>query len=249
MVATTVPQVLDVSCKEKESADGRWLDLYRVGGWSCFILAAMIVFAIAAYFIWPYTPGFTSLEAILTTLHENRVSGLMSLDLVMVLMSPLTIIPSLALYVALKRVNESYALIALALGLTGIVLCFVDRPLVEMVALSDLYAAATTDAARQQILAAGEAFHVMFNGTAWVLWNFFLCLSYMINEVLMLRGGGFRKSTAYLGLVLSVSGLGFWLPGIGTRLSLLGTAGGVAWYVLMGTDLLRLAGGAKASQA
>lgn len=187
-------------------------------------------------------------EAILTTLHENRISGLMSLHLMMVLMGPLTLIPSLALYVALKRVNESYALIALVLGLTGIVLCFVDRPLVEMVALSDQYAAATTDAARQQVLAAGEAFHVMFNGTAWVLWNFFLSFSYLIDEVLMIRCSGFRKSTAYLGLALSVSGLGFWLPGIGTLLSLLGTAGGVVWFVLMGTDLLRLARGAKTSQ-
>ncbi len=241
MARTTLPQVLDVSREEKESSDVRWLDLYRAGGWSCFILAATIVLAIVAYLIWPYTPGFTSLEAILTTLHENRLSGLMSLDLMMVLMGPLTIIPSLALYVALKRVNESYALIALVLGLTGIVLCFVDRPLVEMVALSDQYAAATTETARQQVLAAGEAFHVMFNGTAWVLWNFFLNFSYLIDEVLMLRGGGFRKSTAYLGLALSISGLGFWLPGIGIFLSLLGTAGGVVWYVLMGTDLLRLA--------
>lgn len=93
MARTTLPQVLDVSREEKESSDVRWLDLYRAGGWSCFILAATIVLAIVAYLIWPYTPGFTSLEAILTTLHENRLSGLMSLDLMMVLMGPLTIIP------------------------------------------------------------------------------------------------------------------------------------------------------------
>jgi multisubunit Na+/H+ antiporter MnhB subunit len=40
------------------TADPRWKDLYRIGGIASLLLAGLIAFAVIAYFIWPYTPGF-----------------------------------------------------------------------------------------------------------------------------------------------------------------------------------------------
>lgn len=119
------------------SVDPRWKDLYRIGGIASIAFPVMILLAIVAYFIWPYTPGFTSLENIYELLSNKPLEGLMSLDLMMVLMEPILILHLLALYVALKQVNESYALIALTLGLIGNVLILPARPLTEMVYLSD----------------------------------------------------------------------------------------------------------------
>ena len=61
--------------------------------------------------------------------------------------------------------NESYALLALVLGLIAAVLIVPARPISELFSLSELYAAATTDAARSQYLAAGEAILALFDGT------------------------------------------------------------------------------------
>ena len=64
---------------------------------------------------------------------------------------------TLALYVALGRVNESLMAIALALSLVEAVAFIVANPAMEMLYLSARYAAATTDAQRALFLSAGEA--------------------------------------------------------------------------------------------
>lgn len=225
--------------------DPRWRDLYRIGGITCLVIPASIVIAILVYFIWPYTPGFTHLETIFTLLHTNRLEGLLTLDLVMVLMIPVMIIHILALYVVLKQENASYALIALVLGLIGSVLILTARPLSEMVYLSDQYASATREITKSQYLAAGEAFHALFGGTAWLWWNILTGISYTISSFLMLKSDFFPKTTAYVGIVLFVLGSGFWLPGIGLVLSLLGTAGSVIWYLLQVRPFFQLTAGAS----
>jgi hypothetical protein len=231
--------------KEIENADPRWVDLYRIGFVACVLLAISIPLAILAYFIWPYTPGFTSLENIFATLQVDRLAGLMSLDLSVILLEPITILQVLALYVALKQVNESYALIALVLGLMGVILWLTSRPLVEMTYLSGQYAAAATEAAKNQYLAAGETFHALFNGTAWMLSQFMISISGTISDVLMLKSKYFSKATAYVGFVLAITGFTFWIPVIGIPMALVGTLGGTVWFVLMARDFFRLGWGSS----
>jgi hypothetical protein len=120
---------------DAESADARWKDLYRIGGIASLLVAASITFAVLAYFIWPYTPGVDSTESIFKTLHNNRLSGLIALDVLTVPIVLLNVLPLLALYAALKRVNESYALVALVLGLIAVPALFAARPVIEMVML------------------------------------------------------------------------------------------------------------------
>jgi hypothetical protein len=225
---------------KKHVVDPRWRDLYRIGFFACIAVPVSIALAVIAYFIWPYTPGFTSVAGILTLLHEDTFAGLVSLDLSVVILMPIMALHVLAIYAVLKQVSESYALLALVLGLMGIVLWLAARPLVEMVYLSDQYAAATTDSARNQYLAAGEALSALFNGTMWMLSQFLIAISYTIDALLMLRTSAFAKATAYVGLGIAVFGYGFWIPVIGPILSLLGTVFGIVWYVLMARDFFRL---------
>jgi hypothetical protein len=223
-----------------DGADRRWKDLYRVGFISSLALPAALVFAVLAFFIWPYTPGSTDVANILTVLHNDRIAGLMSLDLSVVILLPLLLMQLLAVYTALKNVSELYALLALILGITGVVLWLAARPLIEMAYLSDQYVAATTASARSSYLAAGEAVHAVFNGTNWLLSQFLINLSYITSCVLMLRSTVFSKATAYTGLGLALFGCAFWLPVIGPLLSLLSTIAGVIWYILMARDFFRL---------
>jgi hypothetical protein len=209
--------------------DPRWRELYRIGFVVCIVFPASIALAVIAYFIWPYTPGMTSVEGIFLLLQEDRLAGLMSLDLMMVILIPVIFLHLLALYVALKPVNESYALIALVFGLIANILILTARPLSEMVYLSNQYAAASSDAARAQYLAAGETFHALFGGTTWMWWNFLTGVSYTISCLLMLRSPYFSKATAYVGIALFIIGLGIYIPAL-VILSLISTIGTVVWY-------------------
>jgi MFS family permease len=220
-------------------ADPRWRSLYIIGGISCLLVATLIVLAIVAFFIWPYTPGMRSTESIFATLQSDRLGGLISLDLPMLLISLINVLPLLAFYVSLKQVNRSYALIALAIGLIAIALVVQSRPLVEIVLLSDQYAAATTDAAKIRYLAAGDVLLSYFSGTAWMIQTTLLALSGLINSALMLRSPLFGKTTAYIGLIISLLGLGFFIPVVGVPLLFLNTIGSVLFYILVARGLLQ----------
>ena len=92
---------------DPENSDPRWKGLYRIGGISSILVAAMIIFAIAAFFIWPFKPGTVTTENIFTVLQTDRVGGLMSLDLPFLITVLVNILPLLAIYAALKQKNES----------------------------------------------------------------------------------------------------------------------------------------------
>jgi hypothetical protein len=233
-----------------ETADPRWKDLYRIGGLASLLAALLVVVAVIAFFIWPYKPGNASTADILTALQTDRLGGLISLDLLMLVIVSVTILPALAMYVALKPVNESYALIALVLWLVAVGLIIPARPLVELVSLSGKYSTATTEAARSQYLAAGEALLAVFSGTAWLVFNVLSLVSGLISSLLMLRSKTFTKLTAYVGILNSLAGFGFLIPVIGLVLLLASTIGTPIWYLLVARTFFRLGWGkAAASQA
>jgi hypothetical protein len=149
--------------------DNRWKDLYRIAGIAAIISLIVIILGFITYFIWPFTPGVESAESILRFLQSNRLGGLISLDIFLFVGNLFSIMLFLALYVSLQEVNASYALIALVLGLIGLVLLIPSRPISELFTLSRLYAAAPNEAARSQYLAASEALLVLFNGTNWFM--------------------------------------------------------------------------------
>ena len=225
---------------EVETAKPRQKDIYIIGGITATTVAVLITFAIIAFFIWPYKPGFASAQSIFETLQKDRLGGLIALDLPMLVITPLNLLLYLAMYMALKRVNATYALIALILSLMAVVLLIPTRPLVELVTLSNSYAVATTQAARSQYLAAGEALLALFGGTAWMMASFFFPLAGLINSLLMLRTPLFHKATAYVGLGVCLVGLGFFLPAVGVGLLFLNTVGSVVWLGLMARDFFRL---------
>jgi hypothetical protein len=223
-----------------ETPDPRWKDLYRLAGFSGLLMASSILFAVVAYFIWPYKDGFISIRNIFDAMQTDRLAGLISLDLPMLLIAPINILVFLALYVALKRVNESYALIALVLALVAVALVIQCRPLAELTALSDKYAAATDAAEKMQYLAAGEALRSYMNGTAWIIQTIFFMVAGLINSLLMLRARFFHKATAWTGIIISLIGMGFFLPVIGLLFLFLNTIGSIPWCLLVARDFFRL---------
>lgn len=203
----------------------------------------VIVLGIVTYFIWPFTLGNETTESILLFLQSDRLGGLISLDIFLFVGNLFSITLFLALYVSLKQVNESYALIALALGLIAVVLLIPSRPIFELFTLSKLYSTAATEAAKSQYLAAGESLLALFNGTNWFMNTLLGGISLLISSVLMLRSNIYSKSTAYVGIITNAVVCGFFIPGIGVLLLFLSLPGYMIWYFLLARKFFQMVRG------
>jgi hypothetical protein len=221
--------------------DPRYKTLYRLGSIASLLIAVFIVLAIGAYLIWPYTANATTVEAIFSLLQTDRLGALISLDVSMLVIGPISMLLYLALYAALRQVDASVALIALVLNLLAVGLIIVCRPLVELVMLSDQYAAAADASEQMRLLAAGEVLRAQLDGTAWAMQTAFFMLAGLLNSSLMLRTPFFSKATAWLGIGISAIGLGFFLPAIGILFIFINTIGSVPWCLLMARYLFKIA--------
>lgn len=228
---------------ELSTFDPRWKDLYKLAGMAAIVSELVILLGIVTYFIWPYAPGVKTVESIFITLQSDPFGGLVSLDLFLFIGNLFGLFLFLALFVSLKQVNESYALAALAVGLVGLILLIPSRPLLEMLALSGKYTAATTEAAKSQVLAAGEALLALFDGTGWFLNTLLGALSLLVSSLLMLRSQTYSKATAYAGIITNVMVCGFFIPVVGKFLLFLSLPGYMAWYFLLAKRFFQMGRG------
>ena len=204
-----------------------------MAGVAAIVSELVILLGIVTYFIWPYAPGIKSTENILLLLQKDPLGGLVSLDLFLFVGNLFSIFLFLALYFSLKPVNESVALVALVLGLTGMVLLIPSRPIFEIFAISGKYAAATTEAAKNQYLAAAEALLALFDGTGWAMNTLLGALSLLASSVLMLRSGVYGRAAAFAGIITNILVCGFFIPVLGKLLLFLSLPGYMAWYFLL----------------
>ena len=220
-----------------------WKEIYTIAAIAAILSEIVLMIGIATVFIYPYAPGNISTESIFLLLQNDKLGGLISLDFHLVLGNLLGILLFLALYVSLKQVNKSYALIALVLGLIADVLIIPARPISELFSLSGLYATASTEVAKSQYLAAGEVLLSQFNGTGWFMNTFLGGFSLLISSLLMLRSSVFSKPTAYVGIITNTAVCLFFIPGIGMLFLFLSLPGYMIWYFQLTRRFLKLAQG------
>jgi len=230
---------------QAEVAGAGWKRLYEVGGVAALLSAVCIPLQMIVFIAWP-PPLDGTVSDWFRLFQTNRLIGLIDLDLLLVVDNVLLIPVLLALYVALRRTSESLMVIATALGIVGIVLFITSNPAIEMLSLSDRYAAATTDAQRTIYLAAGQAVLAGWQGTAFQVGYLLSSIAGIVIPVVMLRGTIFGKATAVLGILANAIGLGLYLPAIGIFLALFSVVFLELWYILLGRRLLQLGQGAAA---
>ncbi len=197
-------------------ADSRWQDLYKAGGASALISVALVLMAIVAHVVW-MPPAWSPGAAIdwFTRFQDSWLLGLLGLDLLIIVGLVLGTPIFLALYVALKRTNESAMVIATAFALVGTVLHLTSNTAFEMLSLSQGYAAATTEAQRATFLAAGEAKLAAYYGNAFPVSYVLGYVAKIVIGAVMLRSSVFGRTTAYVGILEGIIGLGNYVPNIG----------------------------------
>jgi hypothetical protein len=222
---------------DAETADSRWSWLYKIGGAAALFSVAIVPMQFVVFILWP--PPDTAIGWF-TLFQNNKLGGLLAFELLFPVNAAFGITTTLALYVALRRVNESLMAIALALGLVEAVAFIVARPAMEMLYLSERYAAATTDAQRALFLSAGEAVWATFNGTAFHMGYNIFSVYFLIVSVVMLRSYIFGRVTAYMGILAAILNWGLYVPKIGLLLSILSIVPLAIWLVLVARRLFQL---------
>jgi hypothetical protein len=139
---------------DADTVDFRRKGLCRIGGVATLIL---IVYSLVTMIQLTLLGGQPSTaKEIFTLLQNNRLVGLLRLDVLTVLVMPLYYLLFAGVYVALRRSNGDYAALATALAFIGVTLFLATPSVFSMLYLSDQYAAATTEAQKSLFLAAGE---------------------------------------------------------------------------------------------
>ncbi|MFZ0734339.1 MAG: hypothetical protein WAM79_18605 [Candidatus Sulfotelmatobacter sp.] len=221
-----------------------WDLLCRAGGVAAFIflvycLATMVQMSVLG------GPPSTVAEAF-RVLQQNKVVGLLRLDFPTVLVLPLYYLLFFGLFAALKDTERTHAAIATALVFLGVTLVLAMPTALPLMALSDKYAAATSDAMKVHFLAAGEAVLAtdIWHGTGAYMGGILVQTGAVWISVVMLRGV-FSKATAYVGIfthALDLVHVVFvpFLPKVGTVFMIIAGLGYPVWLWLVGRRLLQV---------
>jgi len=224
---------------QAEIADSGWHWLYRIGAAAALISALFIPIQMIVFIAWPPPLEGTAIDWF-AFFQQNRLVGLVNLDLLLVADNVLLVPLLLAFYVALRRMNESIMAIATALGMVGIILFITSNPAVQMLSLAERYAAATTDAQRAMLLAAGQTAIATWQGTAFHTGYIVASIAGVAISAVMLRSALFGKAAAAMGILGNAIGLGLYIPTAGLFMSLFSVVFLEIWYILIALRLFQL---------
>ena len=251
---------------EPAAADTRWSTLYRIGG--VVALLAVVVFRrnfgteLVAF------RGFGILDVPAThpiaaadwfsLLQDDRLVGVLLLNLVDLINYALVGLLFLAVLGALRRVNRGAITIATACTLVGVGVYFVSNQSLNLLTLSDRYAAASSETQRSMFLAAGEALLAIDNpgtvsqGTGSSISLALLLLAGLIISIVMLRSSVFSRATAIIGIAFNgVALLHFievaFAPVVYGLPTIISAPVRLVWYVMVALRLLKL--GATSTRA
>ncbi len=130
--------------------------LYRAGGFAALLIAAILVVEVVVFLV-TSAPSLADAGSWLALFQSHRLLGLVDFGLLELVGLSLFVPVWLALYQALQRAGPGAVAVAASLGLIGVAANFATSKLFALLALSDLYAAATTEALKAQLLVAAQA--------------------------------------------------------------------------------------------
>lgn len=233
-----------------ENADtpgAAWAPLCRIGGAAALVAVVLTlgdVIVLAAF------PPPESMTGWFGLFQVNPIVGLLDFWGLEVPMYAMYALVFLALFVALRKADESRMAIVIALALLGAGVFLATNNPVSMLSLSNQYAAAATDPERVAILAAGQALLTNTGQRAMGGFNtglFLVSIAGLLVSVVMLRSDSFSRATAWVGIFAHALSLADYLRPVLTSSEIIlllmvlpDALLLVIWYVLVGRGLLRL---------
>ena len=239
-----------------------WSRFYRIGAITAFLTVLVMVSEIVITLLpggGRVAPEDVTILTWFNLFQDNWFLGLRNLGLLNMIAAALLLPTALALFGALRVSHEPWAALALIVSVVGAAVYFAGNTGFPMFALSRQYAAATTEAQRAAIVAAGQAMLALGESHTPGTFVAFLLLESgaLLNSGLMLRSEHFASATAITGLLGGALLLTFeivsdFIQALFAMSLFIAIAGGLlslVWYVLVGRDLLRLAAVVRAKPA
>jgi Domain of unknown function (DUF4386) len=214
-----------------------WRTLYRAAGVAALATAVLVPIQLAVFMAYPFPETVTGWFRLL---QDNPLAGLVDLDLLLVVDNVLLVVIALALYVALRPTSPSVTTMATGLWLLAVVLFIASNPSLELLALSDRFAAATSQAQRSAAVAAGEALLAGWDGTAFQVGYVLGQLAGIMIGLVMLRSALFGRAVPYTLIAGNVVGFGLYLPTVGLTVSAFSGLVLWSWYLLVARRFFRL---------
>jgi hypothetical protein len=220
--------------------------LYRIGAVAALVqLASILAYTVALAVLGPKP---ASVEEYFTLQQANRLHSLLRSDLLLLFLIGAYLGTFPALYVALRRASPVTALFATLFTFIAVTLCLGAESTFALQHLGDLYAAATAEAQRAGLLAAGEAVVAadLWNSSAAYVSGILLQGGGIIISLVMLRSRDFSKVTAIAGLLgnaldLTQHLLHPFAPSFAGTIQMLMGPFYLVWFPMLARDLWRLA--------
>jgi hypothetical protein len=240
--------------KTIDHQESAWKGLYFIGGVAAFL--ALIVFrrffavelmAFNGFGIFEIPPNEpTSALEWFTLLEGNKLVGLILLGIVDLINYALVGLIFLAVYGALRKVNQIAMGLAIIFSVISLSVYFASNQALSFLHLSKQFQAATSDAERAIYLGAGEALSANIQGTGWYTSLFLIYLAGLIISIVMFQSNLFNKATAWTGILANSFGLLLFptlifAPAIAWIPPSLSAPFRVTWYVFIAIKLLKLA--------
>jgi uncharacterized membrane protein YgdD (TMEM256/DUF423 family) len=226
-----------------------WKTLYRAGAVAPIVAIAfyLIEFSLLIF----GEPYPTTIEDWYVLVQRSKLLALWYLNALDILSFMLLGIMFLALYMALRRVRRDWMVIAVYFALLGVVVFVVPRVMhLSLLPLSDLHAAATSEAQRTMYLTAGEALSQVSSATPQTLGFLLMAAAGLIISVVVLWSGRRRppigRAAAYVGIVGFVAALANYAtrllaPDIASMIMPINGLLWFAWWIMVSVGLFRQA--------
>jgi hypothetical protein len=188
-----------------------------------------------------------TIEQTFSILQDDKLSGLLRLDIMTVFVMPLYYLLFYSLFVALKNTDHTVSTISMILAFAGVTLFLATPSVFSYLYLSDKFAIATYDFQKNQLLAAGESILAsdMWHGTGARIGGLLLQTGALLISILMLRSNVFNKSTAITGIAthgldLTHILIGFFAPALGNIIMFIAGPLYLIWFPMVGLRLYKL---------
>jgi hypothetical protein len=217
--------VADVRLISEEAGLPKWQGLYQIAGIAVIVMLALIPIQITVFTIWP-TPQ--TVPEWFQLFQDNKLLGLMHLDLLYIVNNVILTVMYLALYMSMRQQGEALMLISLLTCLLGVAAYFASNSAFEMLSLSSRYPHAI-DSEGITLLAAGEMLITQWKGTAFDVYYVLNAISLILLAVVMRKSPIYGKGTALIGLL---SGILMLIPSTAGALGMIfSLASLVPWYI------------------
>ena len=227
------------------NVESAWKGLYRLSGAVCVIFLLYSLMTMALVLTIGGQPH--SVRDIFAMLQENRLVGLLRLDVLTMIVLPTYYLLFLGICVALKTTDAASAAIAALLALAGLTLVLSTPSVTSFLSLSDRFAVATSEAQKAELLAAGEAILAsdMWHSSSSLVGGLLMQTGTLLMSILMLRSSVFGRATAWTGVIAHGLDLvhilaGLVVPTAGVALMAVAGTLYLVWFPLLARDFFRL---------